>query len=392
MRVLFITNRVPFPLKDGGNVVIYNTIEALKSKHSISLLSLNTSKHFTKLTSLPPLFKKLDHFSAVPINTNLNVVGALLALLKNQSYNIKRFYSRNFDTTIVDFIKTNNPKVVQLEGLFLAPYIDIIRKHSSAKIILRAHNVEHVIWEELTKEAHGLKRFYLNLLAQQLKKEEVIAFNKVDVVACLSKLDKVIIEDLCKTKCIAINPLFKLPNAISYVKTNEITQFGHIGAMDWLPNKEAVETLISSIWPFVFKKHPKCTLHLAGKSLDKNQYKSLGVINYGEVDSAESFMSKLNVLVVPLSSGSGIRIKILEAMAIGKIVIASPHALKGLNVSNNVEVLISTTPEEFIKNCNFCIENTEKAQIIGKNGQKWVQIEFNREKIVEDFNQLYLSE
>src|SRR5690606_16649600 len=151
MRVLLLSNRVPFPPHGGYSIVVYNTIkELVELGCDVTLFSLNSSKHFVRPDRIKdPLLDSIK-FSKYRIDTRVNIRDAFLNLFTNKSYNISRFYDVGCASKLAHLLRKNEYDIIQLEGLQVTPYYDVIKANSNAKIIYRSHNIEHQIWKKLS--------------------------------------------------------------------------------------------------------------------------------------------------------------------------------------------------------------------------------------------------
>jgi len=123
----------------------------------------------------------------VYIDTSLKVWDAFANLFSSESYHIKRFISEDFKNKLITILKNDNFDIIQLESLFVTPYIDCIRKYSNAKVVLRAHNVEFEIWERLTTVCKNpLKKAYLKLLTKRLRQYEINQLNSYDGMVAIT--------------------------------------------------------------------------------------------------------------------------------------------------------------------------------------------------------------
>jgi glycosyltransferase involved in cell wall biosynthesis len=123
----------------------------------------------------------------------------------------------------------------------------------------------------------------------------------------------------------------------------------HIGSMEWEANKQSVQWFLRECWPRVMEKNPQAEFHLAGKGLVKDDYTyfGVGVFVHGEVESSEEFMMANGIAVVPLLSGSGIRMKILEAMLYGCPVVTTNIGMQGLSVTPGLELRVADSASSF---------------------------------------------
>ena len=192
MRVLQICHKPPLPSIDGGCIAINNISRGLiKELESIKVLTINTLKHPFDLKYYDQNYLEKSKIESTFVDTKLNIVDAFSNLVTYDSYNISRFFSPDFNELIIKTLKSESFDIILLESLFTTPYIETLKTYSSAKIILRSHNLEYIIWKRLSKESpNPAKKIYLKLLSSQLKQYELDIFNKIDGIATISEEDK----------------------------------------------------------------------------------------------------------------------------------------------------------------------------------------------------------
>nr|WP_255530377.1 glycosyltransferase family 4 protein [Pedobacter sp. ASV12] len=149
----------------------------------------------------------------------------------------------------------------------------------------------------------------------------------------------------------------------------------HLGAMDWRPNKEGLEWFLDEIWPDIETLSGELRFYIAGKNMQKQffEYDSENLIVESEVFDAIEFMNSKAIMIVPLLSGSGMRVKIIEGMAMQKCIIATTMAAEGINCEPGKDILIADTPDEFYRSILQCITQPNRWREIGKNARKTVE-------------------
>jgi glycosyltransferase involved in cell wall biosynthesis len=311
---------------------------------------------------------------------------ALKFLLKNFSYHVARFKSKAFEEKLIEILSNEKFDVIILETVYLSLYADIIRKYSAAKLILRAHNVEHTIWKRIAENASfGLKKLYLSILAKQLKTFEKSVISKYDSVWCISNQDAKWFKDQNNSVFITEVPfgidIQKIPQKATEFYLNNLFS---LGSMDWYPNREGIVWFLDNVWSEIHQKYPNLLFKIAGRNTPEHwkQLNYEGVEIIGEVENAIDFLLENGVLIVPLWSGSGVRIKIIEAMAVGKVVITTTIGLDGINAENKKHILVADTAEEFVNAVSFCLENPQKCQGIGENAQKFITENHNIDAVL----------
>jgi len=387
MRILQLCKKFPYPIKDGEVIAITNLARAFNELGAeVHLLCINTPKHFFDKSQLPESFNFYKTIQSVSVDTDLKPQQAFLNLFSSKSYHIDRFVSADFSKNIKETLEKIQPDIVQLETLFLAPYVDLIRKNSTAKIVMRAHNVEHEIWSRITKNTSSiLKRKYLAYLTKKLKKFELDHLNKYDLLVPITKRDLTTFQKLGFTGNHQVIPI-GIDHQIYQadpIKITEPLSISFIGSLDWVPNLEGMDWFIKNAWSKIRTAFPDLTLHLAGRNTPNHLYELTPqkVIVHGEVPDAQEFINQHPIMIVPLLSGSGMRVKILEGMALGRVVITTSIGLEGIEAGHQKEVLIANTAEEWFQCLKYCQENPTQLSQIGTAAQKLIRSSYDNLEI-----------
>ncbi|MDD2529794.1 MAG: glycosyltransferase family 4 protein [Bacteroidales bacterium] len=396
MKILQLCYKPPFPVVDGGSMGMHTlTMGLLNNEHNVKVLAFNSFKHPVKISELPQDYIEKTKFETIFVDLKLNVFSALFSFLKNESYHVKRFYSVEMQQRLASLLKEEEFDVIQLESVFLSHYISVIRKNSKAKIVLRAPNIEHLIWEKTAQTTNNpLKKIYLNQLAQSLKKYELEMINQFDGVYTVTKVDAdYFVKKGCRVPCKHVPVGIETPDFIDKDIEEKDSLF-HIGSMNWIPNQQAIEWFLDNVWDMVHEKLPNVKTYFAGRAMPQwlLNLNREGVIIYGEVPDSARFICSKEIMVVPLLSGSGIRIKILEAMSLRKCVIATSQAAEGILYENNINIVIADTPEEFADSIYKCITDKEFSKKIALNAEKLISEKYNinavAKELVDQYNQL----
>ena len=380
MKVLQVSNKIPYPEKDGGALAINAITEGLlKADCEVKMLAMNTKKHFMEISSIPEKFRSDRHLETVILDTSIRPWDALWALVTGKSYNVSRFQSEGFSRKLAEILQEEKFDVIQLEGIYLSPYLSVIRQHSNAPIILRAHNIEWKIWQKLASEVKGgLKKLYLTKLSKQLRKYEEDAVNLFDGIATITNQD---LEYLKNAGCKV--PIVHIPFGIDVSKyAPKESKYGnslfYIGALDWLPNLQGVDWFLKNVWDKIHAQFPRVQFNVAGRNmpydLRKNRYP--GVEYYGEVADAKVFMEKYDIMLVPLLAGSGVRVKIIEGMAMGKAIITTSVGIEGIECVFGKDILVADSREQFAEAVCKCLADETLKQSLSQNARKFVE-QFN---------------
>jgi glycosyltransferase involved in cell wall biosynthesis len=393
LKILFLTNKIPYPLDDGGAICTYGFIKTFHQLgNEVSLLSLNPVKHKTTTDEAARALHFTSFFIHHQINTSISAVKAAANLFQNTSYNIDRFYNTDFEKQLIKILQEHKFDIIQLEGLYLVPYLNTIRKYSSAIVALRAHNVEHEIWERLAKQAKNpFKKWYLKFLAKRLKYAEIAATKNMDIVIPITENDREFFQNYIKADAIHVSPAGIDLDRWQYTPTFKFYNWYHIGALDWRPNLDAVHYFKDVIYPEISTLSPKFKFHLAGKNMPSG-LKNISdnqIVVYEKVKNAEEFIENLDVCIVPLKAGSGIRIKILEAMAAGKLVISSSIGIQGIVAEENVHFLLADCIEDYIQIFKKLENNELNIVKIIANARRLIEKQYSTEAVCMALSSFY---
>lgn len=365
----------------------------LHAGHTVKVLAANTNKYNVDPLSIPEDFKANTRIEFVDIDLSLSFSGALYNFLTGKSYHVSRFHTKAFALKITDVLKRDTYDIIQLETLQMATYLDIIHRYSKAPVVLRAHNIEHKIWQRIAENCpNPFKRLYINHLYRSLKRFEIGILNKMDGIVAITPVDARNFDRLSHSTNIISIPfginLDTLPENI--IQPEEASLF-HIGTMNWYPNEESIKWMITQVWPQVSQRLPEIELHLAGRYMP-DWLKHLSVpriIVDGEVPDVWEYMQRFSIMVVPLFSGSGIRIKIVEAMAAGKAIITTAIGAEGINYENGQHLIIAKDAKSFTEAVVKVCKDKQLRDNLGKNARMLIAKEHDNNKLMQKLTLFY---
>jgi glycosyltransferase involved in cell wall biosynthesis len=395
MRVLQLCNKAPFPPNDGSSIAIYNMGEGFISNGvELHVLTINTKKHFKADENIPKEYREKAHYRSVFENTDVSPLGALKNIFSSQSYFVSRFYFKDFRDELIAKLKSTEFDIIQLEGLFVATYIPVIKKYSKAKIVLRAHNIEYLIWERhLKNETSFLKKMYLGIQTKRLKNFELKILSDLDAIVTITDFDKTVFEKLAYKKpvytCITGVDVESYRKKVSDVKKPK-TIF-HFASMDWMPNIEAVDWFLNNCWKNILRQVPDAKFVMAGRNMPPRLAKlnQPNVLVVESVKDSKAFYNEHEIMLVPLLSGSGLRIKIIEGLAYGKAIVSTSVGAEGINYTNGKNILIADTPADFTRAVVELLKDNTKRQTLEQGALNLAEREFDNGKVVAGLVNFY---
>ena len=391
---------MPFPASDGGAQVMHFTTQSLLSNGiKVKVVAINPSRHSIELASLPKEYIASTQLEAVKVDTRIKLLSFFFNLFRKESYLIERFISVDFEQKLKEILEAESFDIIQLEHLYMCKYLPVLRKYSNAKLILRPQNIEYIIWERYLKNLKNpLKKFLLNIATKRLKKYEQNVCDDLDGILALTPED----AELFSSFNSAI-PVLVIPMGYDYSKLKDYNfekQFEetavayHLGAMDWLPNTEAIKWFLEKVLPLLTAQNQKIKICLAGRNMPKEfyAYASSQLEILGEITAPLQYQENKPILIVPLWSGSGIRAKIIEGLALGKTIISTRIGAQGIAYKNGENMIIADTPEDFAKEIIRCIQSPETCKAISKKARELGMSLYNSDtsakKMIHFYHQL----
>lgn len=357
----------------------------LEAGHNVKVMAFNSNKYHVDINDIPQDYRKKTRIEFIDIDLGIKLKEAFKNLFSDESYHVQRFVSEEFKKRLIKVLKKERFDIVQLEMIYMAPYIETIREHSNATIVLRAHNVEHKIWERMAKKTiFFAKRWYINHLVRTLRKYEMSVIDKVDGIAAITTTDASFFRRVTAT------PVIDLPFGVDIEKFDPVFEVGdaptfyHIGSMNWMPNEEGIKWFLKNVWDKVLERTPDAKLYLAGRNMPKwlRKTKKKNVFVVGEVADAHEFVNQHNVAIVPLFSGSGMRIKIIESMALGNTVITTLVGAEGILYTEFDNIIIADNVPKMVENICRLYQHPEEAEAIGMNARRLVEEVYDNKKII----------
>ncbi len=387
MKILHLSKKLPFPPRDGEEVAILRNIETfLECGNRVVFLALTNTP--IQNSALRSFVSKYPNFSVdyVNIDLEINVFKLIFFdIFGKNPYIAHRFISADYRKKIEKYIREIKPDVVFAESLYTAVYFQYFSSETSFLKVYRAHNLEHEIWQKRSQnEKNIFLRLYFAQLSQRLKKLEQNIISLSDKILAISKSDLSYIQSVKNKNDVALLPVAIQTSNYTNLHTCSQNVFLYLGSLNWYPNIEGLDWFLSQVWPVILEKMPEAQFFIAGKYAAEKWVEKIveipGVHFVGEIKEPSEFYKKGCVLVSPLFTGSGIRIKILEAFAEGIPAVASPSAVQGLGIENKKEIIVALTPREFAEECINLARNEDLRKHLVENAQKFMEENFGKKK------------
>jgi glycosyltransferase involved in cell wall biosynthesis len=398
MNILFLSTRSPYPLISGHSLRTYHILKGATEKHSVTLVTfVQLPEHELKDENLKHLrgFCKAVYPFKIPADMSRTKLATMLFL---NLFSSLPFVGQKYDAPLMrqkirEIMQTEHIDLVHVDMLPLTVYIN---EFKSLPRILVNHNVESVrLYRWFQTEPNPIKKAYLGLQWLKLRSFERSAMNKFDGCVVVSEIDRELLLKMgVKSK------LFVVPNGTNTeffkstgkkVIDNSVLWIGH---MDVHTNKDAVLYFWREIYPILQKKYPEVKMTFVGTAPPKeiaDAARADGHVRVtGFVDDIRPFIEEAAVMVVPIRIGSGTRLKILDAMAMGKAIVSTSIGCEGINVSNGRNILIADHPYDFANKTIGLLKSPDLRTNLGENALElaksydWNLIREKQEAVYQD--------
>lgn len=379
MKILFLTTRLPYPLDMGCKIRTWNLFSFAAGRHDITLLTFLHSeperRWIKAVQSLTPTarIETVEHpDSRFRIARGWTTAARLLSELP---YTVVKYYVKAMQRRIETLIARGGFDLVHCDQIHMAQYLI---GRASPPVVLNAHNIDSLLLERVAEnQRNPVVRRFFHLQQRKMQMYERRVFNAFDHVLTVSSNDQELLATL-------------VPNVVSSVVKNgvdtkyfypdsppsESSMLVFTGAMDWMPNVDGVLFFIKEIFPHVRKAVPEALFVVVGRNPPARLLRAVkrepGVMVTGDVPDVRPWLAQSSVVVVPLRSGGGTRLKILEAMAMGKAVVSTRIGAEGLDLVDGREICIADDPLKFAERTIELLTDQSGAKQLGQVARRRV--------------------
>lgn len=399
MKILFLSQIVPYPPHGGVLQRGYNIIREISKYNSVHLLAfvhpdvLKTEQEVQDAkVELGKFCERAEFFSLWVKESRMNKYAGLLSgLFTSRPFSVIAHRSNLFESRIDWLLKNEHFDIIHYDTIALSRFN---RNCITIPRVMTHHNIESNLMQRRAQvEKNSLVKYYLYRQAKRLRDYEIAETGKFAVNIVMSEKDG---EELKK-----INPhvdIEVVPNGVdtNYFTLNEGEETKSViytGGMNMFANKDAVLYFLKEIWPIIITEEPDVKFYAIGQDpppeLIRFSDSDRRIIVPGYVNDIRPFVSKAAVYVVPLRVGGGTRLKILDAMAMGKSIVSTSIGCEGLEVSDGRNILISDNPADFASKTVEYLNNRNKRIDLGKAARSLAESRYSWQIIGNTLQQTY---
>lgn len=406
MNILYIAHRIPYPPNKGDKIRAFHEVRALATIADVYLCALvddpDDWQHEAALREL------CAHVSLVELNPRIKKVLALQGLLTGKPMSVAYFYEKKLQQVVDALLAERTFDAIvcfsgtSAEYLFQSKETAVFHTAESThpRLIMDFCDVDSLKWKEYARRAPFplslLYRAEGQLLARYEKKVAQSFDHAILITENEKQLFATTVYDTEKLTVIGngvdldyFNPLEQPQEAdVSEEKAPELL---FVGAMDYHANVDGVCWFAEAVWPAIVERYPKAVFTIVGRNPAKEvlalqRHHNIRVT--GGVDDVRPYYRRATIVVVPLRIARGIQNKVLEAMAMGKPVVISKAAFKGIMAKSERDCLVSNTSEEFVHQVVFLLDNKKEAEAVARHGRITIRERYLWENILLNFSSL----
>lgn len=396
MNILFLSTENPYPPDHGHHLRTYSVLKHLAEQHKIFFLGFwQSAEELKHQAHLEALCARVD---LLPIPGRAQRVNYGLGLFANlfsaQPFTVQRYFRREAVQRIRQIMQENRIDLVHFDLLHLAPYLECIGDTPS---VLVNHNVESLRLERLAQvQKNVAARTYLNLQQRKMRRLEQVVCRRFTQLITVSETDAEILRDTCKLD----KNIEEIPNGVDAEFFDvsddqpEPDSLVWTGGMGSPYNRDAVDYFLEEIFPKIYVQRPQIKVTIVGDSPSPTlqQYQRRypqNIFIAGYVDDVRPYMQRASIFIAPMRCGSGTKIKVINAMAMGKAIVSSSVGAEGIKVESGKDLIISDAPQEFAEHVLQLLKNPARLRQMGANARRIVERLYDWRVIYKKMDALY---
>ncbi len=388
MRILAILLSPPVPATAGHRVRNRSLLRALALEgHQVTVIAFASPEEIASPNR--EFFGLCREFHLLP-SPESSVAGRLRAVFGTKPYGALRLTSPAMQRLVREHLAKGQFDAILCDDFYLAGNIP---EGNPLPVVLNKHDITcRIMRQYASRERNPLKKCYAALEAMKIERLEAAACASAQAVAVCSERDGELLQELSPTARLCVVP--NVVDADKYVPSTKGAGNAvvFVGAMDWLPNQDGAEFLVHQIFPYLRQLVPTAQLVLAGRNPSDamvRRYAEFPDIRFtGTVADLRPILARAAVCVVPLRIGSGTRLKILEAAAMGKPIVSTRLGAEGLELRHGSEILLEDDPRAFAEAIALLLTDPVRASAMGSAARLVVEQKYSIPALRRQLHQL----
>ena len=399
-QLLLLTPQLPYPAHQGTSLRNFHIIRGLADEYEITLLSFLEENQTAVPEKIAPLLSLLNKLETVPVPQRTTGKRLKQLVTTRRPDMAHRLYDASFAQKLTHLLRANEFAIVQIEGIELARYIEIVRTESpQSNIIFDDHNAETELQRrnmltDLRQPKRWVAAAYSWVQVQRLRRFERWAMQNADWTTAVSEADKALLQMLAKDPSVHVTAIPNCIDTQSYANIAEepiVFDLLFSGKMDYRPNVDAVLWFADHVWPGIVAKRPSTTWAIVGQKPHQRLERLRdvqGIMLTGWVESVRPYLAGANLYIMPFRVGSGTRLKLIEAMAAGKTIVSTHIGAEGFPVEDGRELCLVDDAAGMETAVLQLLDDEERRGEYGRVAQQFAQ-QYDWRNVIPAFKQIY---
>jgi len=391
MRLLLVFPFIPYPPDNGGRIGYWNTIKYLSRQHAVHVAFLAEDKDREHWDALKKQCASMQALFRVRPSGLIPMVRGLVGYPPGTA---GKFWDPRFTAVLQKAIKEESIDLVEFHHLHTAVYRDAA---GTLPTVLREHNAEYVIWQRHAQHARRLERLGARWIAPRVRRYEAAVAEKFDRCVVVSSADADHLRRISPRARIEVIPSgvdteYFFPDG-GLPEGSDKMNMVYVGGFDWAPRQHNLRVILEEIVPRIRARLPGVKLHVVGRGippyLERLAAQTAGVTLTGGVPDVRPYIRSASVVLNYVEIGSGIALKVLEAMAMRKPVLCNSLACEGIPVTHGKDILVADGPENFACAAASLLENGTLRAAIAESGYRVALARYSWNHLVSEFSNCY---
>ncbi len=300
------------------------------------------------------------------------------------------FVVEEYRRRIQEVVAGWRPQIVQAEYAIMAPYLSDVRPTEVCRVLVQ-HDSQSLLAREIAARRRGPSGFVARREAASWDRLERRAARHIDAVVTLSERDAALLRPTPASRIVTIPPVVPLPSRAANAVGASPPRLLFVGMFLHLPNIDAAERLVDSILPRVRASFPSASLDLVGSHLPEQLRRRAGegVSVAEDVPDVRAYLERAAVVTAPIRLGSGVRVKVLEALAAGKAIVASPRAVEGIDIVDGEHLLVANDDAAFAAAIVDLLRRPERRAALAAAARAWAELHLDSDRDLQAYADLY---
>ncbi len=392
MKILLLTQVLPYPPDSGPKVKTWNVLKYLRLHHEVTLVSFVRGDQSKEIEHLK---KFCNAVHAIPMERGLLNDGLALleSLLTGQPWLISRDRRTGMHELISKVTQEEQFDVVHADQLNMAQYAEPVK---ASKRVLDEHNAMWLLYRRMAETMpQGLKKWLLERDWRLLRTYEGRICREFNAVIAVSDVDRDALREVAGDSA----RLFVMPIAVDtdefrpIRRAEDANRIVHVGTMFWPPNVDGILWFAREVLPIIRRSKPDVEFDIIGarppQEVIELEQRDRRTHVTGYVEDVEPYLARAGVMIVPLRAGGGMRVKILNALSQALPVVTTTIGCEGISVEDGKHVLIADQPQDFADAVVRLLDHRSLADRLGENGRAFIKTCYDLQTVCATLEQAY---